>query len=156
MPGWYSLLSIRLLVWAQVMILELWDRTLCQALCSAWSSLGFLSPSPTAVRPHPLATLSNKNKTKQDRSKPFCLKGPTWSVPLPSNHLYSFCYTLSSYTGNLAVPATVIHAAFSGHMCLLLFLLRMFFPQNFHGLIPPFIGMFSKMRLDETFLDHYY
>ena len=59
-PGWLSLLSIWLLILAQVMILGSWDRTPHQVLCmgSAWDSL---SPSSTTLPPY-LLSLSQKQK----------------------------------------------------------------------------------------------
>ena len=45
-PGWLSWLSIRLLIWAQVMISRSWDRAPRWTPSRAWSLLGILSFSP--------------------------------------------------------------------------------------------------------------
>ena len=47
-PGWLSQLSLQLLILAQVMISELWDRALPGALSSVWSLFISLSTLPPA------------------------------------------------------------------------------------------------------------
>ena len=42
-PGWLNWLRVPLLISAQVVILQSWDRAPCWALCWAWSLLGILS-----------------------------------------------------------------------------------------------------------------
>lgn len=49
--GWFSPLSIQLLISAQVMNSELWDWAPCQALCSVQSLLDILSPFPLLLAP---------------------------------------------------------------------------------------------------------
>ena len=48
-PGWLSRLSIRLLISAQIVILESWDQAQCWALWGPWSLLGILSLSASPL-----------------------------------------------------------------------------------------------------------
>ena len=62
-PGWLSWLSSRLLISAQVMISESWDRAL--SMEPAWDSL-----SPSALSPLILCAISLSFKKKFKRHQP--------------------------------------------------------------------------------------
>lgn len=79
-PGWLSLLSIWLLILAQVMILESWDRAPHQALHRVWSLLKILSLLLLALSqpmwslpPH---SFSLKGKKKKEQGS--FIFGNTW------------------------------------------------------------------------------
>lgn len=71
-PGWLSLLSIWLLILAQVMILESWDRAPHQALHRVWSLLKILSLLLLALSqpmwslpPHSFSLKGKKKRSKE-------------------------------------------------------------------------------------------
>ena len=61
-PGWFICLTIRFLIWAQIMILGLWDWAPCWAPHWVWSLLGILSSSAPLPLSLTLSLSQNKNK----------------------------------------------------------------------------------------------